>query len=90
MEQVDVAIVGAGLAGLTAAATAAGNGRSVVVLDGQQPGGRARTDVVRGYRFNRGAHALYASGVGNAVLERLGAQVAGVHAPAEGRPRPAG
>jgi len=84
VEQVDVAIVGAGLAGLTAAATVAGNGRSVVVLDGQQPGGRARTDVVRGFRFNRGAHALYADGVGNAVLERLGARVPGVMPPLKG------
>ncbi|MDP1819572.1 MAG: FAD-dependent oxidoreductase [Acidimicrobiales bacterium] len=84
MEQVDVVIVGAGLAGLTAAAAAAGRGRSVVVLDGQAPGGRARTDVVRGFRFNRGAHALYVGGVGNSVLDRLGVHLPSVLPPLKG------
>lgn len=60
-ETYDVAVVGAGLAGLAAAATAAGagTGRSVLVLDSKGGGGRAATDQVGRFRFNRGAHAFY-------------------------------
>jgi phytoene dehydrogenase-like protein len=76
----DVIVVGAGLAGLAAAATAAGAGASVLVLDGQRPGGRASTDELGGFRLNRGAHALYRAGAGRSVLERLGVSVRG-HAP---------
>ena len=73
----DVIVVGAGLAGLATAATAAGAGASVLVLDGQPPGGRARTDELSGYRLNRGAHAFYRGGAGRGVLERLGVSVRG-------------
>jgi phytoene dehydrogenase-like protein len=73
----DVIVVGAGLAGLAAAATAAGAGASVLVLDGQRPGGRARTDELSGYRLNRGAHAFYRGGAGRGVLQRLGVTVRG-------------
>jgi phytoene dehydrogenase-like protein len=73
----DVIVVGAGLAGLAAAATAAGTGASVLVLDGQRPGGRATTDERAGYRLNRGAHAFYRGGAGRGVLERLGVTVRG-------------
>ena len=73
----DVIVVGAGLAGLAAAATAAGTGASVLVLDGQRPGGRATTDERAGYRLNRGAHAFYRSGAGRGVLDRLGVTVRG-------------
>lgn len=51
----DVAIIGAGLAGLRAAALLARSGRDVVVLDaGDEVGGRQRTDVVDGFRLDRG------------------------------------
>jgi phytoene dehydrogenase-like protein len=73
----DVIVVGAGLAGLAAAATAAGAGASVLVLDGQRPGGRASTDELGGYRLNRGAHAFYRNGAGRGVLGRLGVTVRG-------------
>jgi glycine/D-amino acid oxidase-like deaminating enzyme len=88
MEQYDVVVAGGGLAGLTAAATAAGAGRSVLLVDTAAAGGRAATDQVGRFRFNRGAHALYRGGVGRPVLDRLGVQVRGVTPPlkdAQGR-----
>ena len=80
MEQATVVVVGAGLAGLAAAATAARAGARVVILDEKSPGGRARTDVLEGFRFNRGAHAVYLGGVGRRVMRRLGVQPA-MHTP---------
>ncbi len=73
----DVVVVGGGLAGLTAAATAAAAGRSVLLLDGHPGANRAGTDQVGRFRFNRGAHALYRKGAGRAVLGRLGVTVSG-------------
>jgi len=84
MEQFDVVVVGGGIAGLTAAATAAGASRSVLVLDTTARGGRAATDQVGRFRFNRGAHALYRSGAGRPVLARLGVQLAAVSPPLKG------
>jgi phytoene dehydrogenase-like protein len=81
---VDVVVVGGGLAGLTAAATAAGAGRSVVVLDGRPGGNRAVTETVGRFLFNRGAHALYRKGAGGPVLARLGVQVTGSRPPLRG------
>ncbi len=80
----DVVVVGGGLAGLTAAATAAGTGASVLVLDAHRLGGRAVTDEVGGYRFNRGAHALYKGGAGRGVLDRLRVAVRGAPPPLAG------
>jgi len=73
----DVVVVGAGLAGLAAAALAQRDGAQVLVLDGQPAGGRARTEVVNGFRFNRGAHALYLGGHARRVLDELGVPIAG-------------
>jgi phytoene dehydrogenase-like protein len=83
-EQFDVVVVGAGLAGLSAAATAAAAGASTLVLDGHHPGGRAGTDQRGRFRFNRGAHALYQGGEGTAVLARLGVTAPGAPPPAAG------
>ncbi len=75
-ESFDVVVVGAGLAGLAAGATAA-LGASTLILDGHQPGGRASTDERGTYRFNRGPHALYRGGEAQAVLARLGVSTPG-------------
>jgi phytoene dehydrogenase-like protein len=73
----DVAVVGAGLAGLTAARVAQGHGRDVVVLDPNELGGRGRTDVRGDVRFNRGPHALYLGGDAERVLRSLGVDLPG-------------
>jgi phytoene dehydrogenase-like protein len=73
----DLVVVGAGLAGLTAAAVAARSGLKVRVLDTRSPGGRARTDLRDGFRFNQGAHALYRGGEARAVFARLGIRPTG-------------
>ena len=70
--ETDVVVVGAGLSGLAAAELIRRRGARVVVVDGQAPGGRGRTDVVDGFRFNRGAHALYLDGHAKVLLDELG------------------
>jgi phytoene dehydrogenase-like protein len=75
-----VVIAGAGLAGLAAAAAAARAGARVLILDEKSPGGRARTDEIDGFRFNRGPHAVYTAGAGRRVLNRLGVRPA-THVP---------
>ena len=82
-ESFDVVVVGAGLAGLAAGATAA-LGASTLILDGHHPGGRASTDERGRYRFNRGPHALYRGGEAQAVLARLGIATPGAFPPAKG------
>jgi len=72
----DIVVVGAGLAGLVAAATAAepvdGLRPRVVVIEGAQPGGRARTDDRNGFKFNQGPHAVYLQGAGRQIMLGLG------------------
>jgi phytoene dehydrogenase-like protein len=68
-----VTVVGGGLAGLAAAATAARAGADVLLLEARrEAGGRARTDTVEGFRFNQGPHALYRNSSGIPVLRELG------------------
>lgn len=77
-EHVDVAVVGAGLAGLIAAVTAAGEGASVLVVDQRTPGGRASVHVdPSGAVLNSGPRALYLGGAGVAVLSQLGIEPTG-------------
>jgi protoporphyrinogen oxidase len=77
----DVIVVGAGLAGLTAGATAAGGGADTVVLEAHQLGGRARTVAKGPYVFNMGAHALYVGGPGTEILRSLGVHPDGTPSP---------
>jgi phytoene dehydrogenase-like protein len=91
--RVDVAVVGGGLAGLAAAATAARAGSSVVLFE-QAPelGGRARTRVEDGFAFNIGPHALYLNGLSLEILRDLGVEpqaakvgLGGAHVVKDGR-----
>ena len=55
----DVVVVGAGLAGLRCAVRLAELGREVLVLESADAvGGRIRTDVVDGFRCDRGFQVL--------------------------------
>src|SRR5437763_7632522 len=77
----DVIVVGGGLAGLTAGATAAAGGASTLVLEAHQLGGRARTTDKGSYTFNMGPHALYIGGPGAPILRSLGIEPNGVPSP---------
>jgi phytoene dehydrogenase-like protein len=77
----DVIVVGAGLAGLAAGATATRAGSTTLVLDAHVPGGRARITKKDGFVFNWGLHALYRGGAGWEVLRRLGIEPQGSSPP---------
>ncbi|WP_245596803.1 phytoene desaturase family protein [Shimazuella kribbensis] len=73
----DVAIVGGGLAGLTAAIYAANAGKKTIILEQQkQLGGRAITKKKDGAYFDLGGHALY-KGVGVEILNELNVKIEG-------------
>jgi phytoene dehydrogenase-like protein len=81
----DVAIVGGGLAGLTAAALLADNGHRVAVFErSEMLGGRAVSHIEQGFHLNLGPHAWYVGSPATKILTGLGV-------PLEGRvPRPRG
>lgn len=79
----DVLVVGAGLAGATAAGVVAAAGRDVIALDkGRGPGGRLSTRRVDDRRFDHGAAAVQASGDFHDWL--CDAALAGASAPFDG------
>ncbi|MFY9292663.1 MAG: FAD-dependent oxidoreductase, partial [Methylorubrum rhodinum] len=60
----DVAVIGAGAAGIAAARLLIGRGLSVVVLEARdRVGGRAVTAALRGHPIDLGAHWLHAGPV---------------------------
>ena len=84
-DTVGTLIVGGGLAGLTAALSLARRGEPVTLFErAPDPGGRARTRVQDGFRFNVGPHALYRGGAGMSVLKALGIPVSGQAPPLSG------
>ncbi len=57
--ETDVIIIGAGLAGLTAAVTLEQQGKTVILLEAtDRPGGRIKTDKVNGFLLDRGFQVL--------------------------------
>jgi phytoene dehydrogenase-like protein len=78
MNKYDVAIVGGGISGLTAAVYLAKAGLSVVVFEkGKELGGRAQTVNKNGALFNLGGHALYRGGAAEKILQELEINVSG-------------
>ncbi|PGM87528.1 phytoene desaturase family protein [Bacillus cereus] len=78
MKKFDVAIVGGGLAGLTASIYLAKEGRKVVVLEkSSRFGGRAMTINKNGIYMNLGAHALYRGGEAFLTFNELGINLTG-------------
>ena len=81
----NVAVVGGGLAGLTAANYLARAGFSVTLFEKSSAvGGRAKTDVERGFHFNLGPHALYGGGAAIRILRELGIKFQGRRPAASG------
>jgi phytoene dehydrogenase-like protein len=72
-----VVVVGAGLAGLAAAARLQQLGLGVLVLERGAPGGRARTTDRDGYLLNLGPHGLAMGGPGTSLLRDLGIALPG-------------
>lgn len=68
----NIAIIGGGLAGLTAAVILSQKGKNVTVIEKSSDlGGRARTTYKDGFYFNQGPHALYPAGNGAKILDEL-------------------
>lgn len=78
MKHFDVAIVGGGLAGLTASIYLAKAGRKVIVLEKSSHfGGRGMTINKNGICMNLGAHALYRGGEAFITFNELGVNLPG-------------
>jgi hypothetical protein len=74
----EIHVIGAGLAGLTAAAFVTRAGLPVVVHETRDRlGGRATTDDRDGFRFDQGPHALYRGGAAERILGELGVRPRG-------------
>lgn len=81
MEKVDTVIIGAGLAGLTAANYLAKEDKKVLVLEkSNRLGGRSMTNNQNGALFNIGAHALYTGGEAMDIFKELGVEISGNNA----------
>lgn len=72
METCDLAVIGGGLAGLSAAVWAARAGLSVVVCERHRElGGRGATEREGGFALNQGPHAIYRGGAALRALKEL-------------------
>ncbi|MCA9642078.1 MAG: FAD-dependent oxidoreductase [Polyangiaceae bacterium] len=79
--EIEVAVIGGGLAGLSAAVSLASSGVEVELFErSSQLGGRAASRLVGDYVLDLGPHALYANGAARKGLENLGVAIRG-HAP---------
>ncbi|GIP51038.1 phytoene desaturase family protein [Paenibacillus vini] len=68
----DVAVIGGGLTGLTAAVYLARSGKSVLLLEKDSLlGGLAQTERMNGALFNLGPHAMYEGGAALQILREL-------------------
>lgn len=68
----DVAVIGGGLTGLTAAVYLARSGKSVILLEkDSRLGGLAQTERMNGALFNLGPHAMYEGGAALQILREL-------------------
>jgi protoporphyrinogen oxidase len=77
MSSKNIAVIGAGMAGLTAAQKLLAGGARVTIIDKAQPGGRASSVVKDGFHINQGPHALYKGGSAYRILSELKIKPAG-------------
>jgi len=73
VNSLDVAIIGGGLAGLTAAVMLARAGEAVTLFEqsSNEIGGRARTTTIDGFHFNQGPRALYLTEAADSILKEI-------------------
>lgn len=78
MKEAGIAVIGGGIAGLSAALEIARLGRTVTMFEATSKlGGRAQTREHGGFYLNQGPHALYRAGAFNRALQEFAVPVTG-------------